>query len=503
MINKSRNSNLNRLNPIIKKKNKEIHRRKTKWDFLKWIPPRNSQSHKIAINNAVKYFNEIIIPDLLKKNVIINEKSISSTILEKNGYRDFISAIYRYKISYNDLLKRSKFKLNKLINFWNFLDWNDNGNPRMKEKALENAKNFLLNNILTDELKIDISLGINEAPTRQLLIDVGYHDFFSALYKRKLKYNDILRKTELKINKDLNKYSLLNWNPSGNPRTKEQALENAVDYLFEKILTYKVKKKYNLVKGECPTSYINEKSFHNFLWRGLYTRKLLYNEVIEKAGLIPHNQVISANIGKDFHWIGERILLEHTRKNNCLSFYEIYPCKYSTLYNQNHCDICIIVNINLKKLSEFTQKIPDKVKILIIDFYMGSSEVYTIDHCLKGYQDKNKFLILVPINTKKEIYIPEKVPHRNQVKILNSINLLKFLGINGALYEDFLNSVEIAQKAIYNDSYRIQLKNLAEKSKKIIKIKFDYGQKDLENHLKNELHLLSFNPGKQVIDYYL
>ena len=139
----------------------------------------------------------------------------------------------------------------------------------------------------------------------------------------------------------------------------------------------------------------------------------------------------------------------------------------------------------------------------MIDFYMGSSEVYTIDHCLKGYQDKNKFLILVPINTKKEIYIPEKVPHRNHIKILNPINFLKFLGIKDSLYEEFLNSVEIAQKATYNDSYRIQLKNLAEKSKKIIKTKFDYGQKDLENHLKNELNLLSYDPGKQVIDYFL
>ena len=503
MANISRNSNPNRLNPKLNKNNQKIYRRKTKWDFLKWIPPRNSQSHQIAINNAVIYFNEIIIPDLLKKNVIVDEKSISSTILEKNGRKDFISAIYRYKISYNDILKRSKFKLNRLIDFWNFLDWNDNGNPRVKEKVLENAKNFLLNNILTDELKIDIGLGINEAPTRQLLIDAGYHDFFSALYKRKLKYNDILRKTKLKINKDLNKYSFLNWSPSGNPRTKEQALENAVDYFLEKILTYKVKKKYNLEKGECPTSCINEKSFHNFLWRGLYTRNLLYNEVIEKAGLIPHNQGILANIGKDFHWIGERILLEHIRKNNCLSFYEIYPSKYASQYNQNHCDICIIVNINLKKLSELTQKIPNKVKILIIDFYMGSSKDYTIDHCLKGYQDKNKFLILVPINTKKEIYIPEKVPHRNHVKILNPISLLEFLGINGALYEEFLNSVEIAQKATYNDSYKIRLKNLAEKSKKIIKTQFDYGQKDLENHLKHELHLLSYNPGKHMIDYFL
>lgn len=492
---------------IIKESKGKINRsnnvRKTKWSFLNWNPPRTKESYEKTLIVAASYFKEEILTDLMNKKIIKKGETPTRKNVIEGGHHSFISAIDHRKLSYNSILKIISLKLNRLNEEWNFLNWDNKGKLISKKQIIEKAKDYLIKHILTEDFKLGFGLRENEAPTRQNLIDSGYKNFVSAIYNRKLSYNEILRKAELKLNLDKEKYKNFNWSITGIPRTKDQALENAKTYFLNNILNDKFRSKYHLGEGEAPSTELKNKNFVNFLWRGLYVRNLSYNDLLEKLGLLPHKGTVFSKVGRLFHWIAERIFLQHTKNKCCYSFYEVYPNRFGKSGSRNHCDNSIIVEENFRNLTKFSKKIPEDIKIINIDYYLGTSEKYSRMHCMKGYQDKNKLLLLVPINAQKQLKIPLGIPYKHRVKILDPNSFIDFFGYKEKLYDDFINSIDLAKKSTYSKNHRKTLEELSLINKRIIKTNYNFSQNELEDYLKSNLDFLKCKSDKSSIEFFL
>ncbi len=104
-------------------------------------------------------------------------------------------------------------------------------------------------------------------------------------------------------------------------------------------------------------------------------------------------------------------------------------------------------------------------------------------------------LILVPINAKEPLPVPNNVPYRHNVKILDPVSFAKFFGYKGELYIEFMDNVELAKLSTYIEAKIPFLNRLAKKSKSIIKKSFYYSQNELENYLnaKNQMNLLEYS----------
>ncbi|MFO7795915.1 MAG: hypothetical protein ACQERB_05090 [Promethearchaeati archaeon] len=485
------------LTDVIKITNLKHNKKIGRWDMFNWGKNDKPRSKSSALKNASNY-----LMNTLSKIDDLNE-CLTEEYLKELGHNDFISAIESRKLSYNDILRKSGLKTNISKGKWSFLNWSQKGIPRTKKQALENAAEYFLKNIMKKKIKISLGLEDYEAPTREELFDLGYQKFFYAIYNQKLSYNDILRKAGLKLNLSKRKWSFLNWNQKGIPRSKEQALQNAAEFLKNNILTKNFKENYNLSDSEAPVTSINDKILKNFLYRGLYPRGLTYNEVLDIAGFLLHEQSVYAKIGRMMHWIAERIFLEYTRNNGCLSFYEIYPNKYDKKYNSFHCDNTVLVNERLKDFFKNPTILDENIKMINIDYFLGASEKRIKAHCLKGYQGKFKLLILVPINLKASKSPPIKIPYKRNVKIMSPLDFSRFFGYQESFCSEFKQMVEIVKKATYKKKFQNILEIQSKKSRKTIIRHYNFGQIQLEQELKDCINLLKYHPEGSSLDFYI
>ena len=469
---------------------------KFKWDFLYHDRDGKLLTRSETLINAAEYFKNNVLNEEFRKNVDlqINEAPTRDVI---RRYSPFISTIENLGISYTELLKEAGLNLNKEVGKWDFLKTDKDGNLLTQELSEEAAVNYLKNILLKEEFIEKYPLKGNQAPTIAILSE-NHSDFIVVIGKLNFTYNDLLVKAELEVNKYKGKWEFLN-QPS-----YDEAIEKAAEYLNNNILTETYKKTNDLGDKEAPTRAILEKEHIDFVG-AIGSRGLSYNDILIKAGYEPHDHLISSKIGRDFHWSAERIFMNHSETNECISFYEIYPSKNYKKYELNHCDNSIIVDENFRKLSDNASQIPKNIKIINVDYYLGASEDRARKKCLKGYQGKEKMLILVPLSAKEPLSPPKNIPYRKNVKILDPESFTKFMGYDGDCYDNFINSVKLAKRSLYiNEDIKI-LEDKANNCKEIIKNKYDKGQEKFEEYLKTikRMDLLSYSPDKSTIDIWI
>ncbi|MFX1276810.1 MAG: hypothetical protein ACFFBP_01290 [Promethearchaeota archaeon] len=469
--------------------------KKTKWSFIDW----NNEGIPRLYNEAKKNVKHYLKNEILKINFQkLFKNGFAPPLIEIRKLRwDFYIAIKKRKFSYSELIDSLGLKIYKKewhnakwVNF----DWNISGFPRTREDALENIKFFFQSKIFTRDFKLKFNLSNNDAPTRSKLEKGGYKSFLIAIYKKGFTYNEMIDSLGLKINRHVKKYSKFNWNNSGFPRSYKMAVSNATKYLLNDILTSEFKKKYNLGEYEAPTSNFFDNKINSFA-QALWRRNISYNDVLEEGDLIPHNKNIYSIVGTAFHWIAELIFLRNSDYQGCISFYESYPSRLNETFQDYHCDNTIIVDENFRNLSKHSKNIPKNIKLVNIDYYLGTTVKKIINKSQKGYQDKNKMLILVPINSKKPISTPYYVPYREHVRVLDPISFSLFFGYKNNINNLFLNYVNLAKKATYNSDCRLKLVKIAEECKFLIKKNFNFKQKELEGFLEmnRDIGLLNYN----------
>ena len=475
-----------------------LKKERTRWSFLNWSKNGKPRTKEKAILNASKYLKKnILTKDFMSKHNLSLGQAPTTTHLSE-GNNDFIGAIYSRDLEWDKILECADLT-RTISKRWSFMNWSKEKIPRTKEKALENAAAYLKANILTKKFRTKSGFVKNNAPSSYFLTQNKHHqDFISALEKRKLTYEDILKKAGLQ--KKSFRWAFLDFDSKGNNLDKNGKIIKATNYFLQKILTNDFKKKYDIGDGETPTiQLLNKAGFQDFLSAISY-RDIKYNDLIEKTGLIPNEFIVYSKIGTDFHWIAEYLFIKNTRAKNYLSFYETFPSFLSKTghgkkLHLNHCDNTIIVDENLRRILTEIVDIPKDIVIINIDYFLGTSMRIIKGKCLKGYQGKYKMLILVPLNATQPLETPENIPHRKNVKVLDPKSFTKFFEFTEDINKQFLLNVNLAKKAVYIETNRKVLKSKSIEFKKLLRSSLNYSQNELKGYLKsiNRLDLLEYD----------
>ncbi|MFW9874565.1 MAG: hypothetical protein ACFFG0_15780 [Candidatus Thorarchaeota archaeon] len=170
---------------------------------------------------------------------------------------------------YGKPIPHKKFVKRFTTDKWIFLWQNSEGEPITKEQAIVLAARYLIKEILkynTDDYNLDY---INNV--------LGRNDFISALSERGIRYNELLVKLGLDLNSNPGRWDTLDWSLDGHPRSYEEALANASNYLNKLLVDYD----YNVVK--VPTQEFIVK-YHEEFHGALKRYNFNFYEVLKKAG---------------------------------------------------------------------------------------------------------------------------------------------------------------------------------------------------------------------------
>jgi len=316
-------------------------------------------------------------------------------------------------------------------------------------------------------------------------------------------YNELLKNSNQKPNLQIGKWNFLDANPQGILYSKIKSINIAASYFIEHIITDLEENKV-ISEGQTPKIHILKRHGYGDFLSALTRKNILYNEVVIAAEYIPNYSSVLLNIGTLFHWIVEKLFLEYTRSKGCFSFYEPYVnilTQDSVLYKKYgrlHCDNAIIIDNNFINLTSFAKKFVKthcNIELITIDYYLGTSVKNLKKKCLKGYQGKGKYLIIVSLSANHPLQNPPDIPFSNNVKILDPISFANFFGFDGKVLEEFLRTVKLAKVAIYDELIRQVLTNFSETNKKILREEFNYSQKEFQKFMesKNKLHLLEYS----------
>ena len=399
------------------------------------------------------------------------------------------------------------------IGKWSFLDKDNRGIPLSYNESIEKAAEYFNKEILTEEFKENYGIGKGEAPTLDLE-NKELKKFRGAIGTRGLSYNDIIDKAGCEINLEIGKWSFLDKDNRGIPLSYNESIEKAAEYFNKEILTEEFKENYGIGKGEAPTMNIDDKYLKQF-FSAIAKRNLSYNDILESVGYNPHESSVFNEIGNNMHMIQERMFLQHSREKGCITFYEPYiNLNTNNLYKKyrlNHSDNCGFIDDNFKNLSNEVKILCEErknIKMINVDYYIGNSEKKAKIHCLRGYQGKNKMLILMPTHANKPQVPPADIPYRKHVKILDPISFSNFMGYEGEIRKAFLETIKLTKEGTWKDNgSKEMLERMANESKNIIREKYNYGQKEFKEYVNNHKSnvsesILKYDPERSNIDYY-
>ncbi len=496
-------------NEILIEANLSLNLETFKWEKFMWDESGIPRTKEQALQNA----GDFLVSLIEDNDYDFGYLGAPNIEFLQSKHADFIGAVSNHNLLYNEILRIKGLKLNRENERWSFLDIDDFENKLNLNKVLERVSNYFNMYIFTPAFKETYNINLNEAPKIELVKNwikgTEHGGFLRAISLRNIKYNDILRFLNLQVNYDPNLWNWLDWSPDGFPQTYQHALAKAGAYLKNEVLTDEFKKEYNLDQNEAPAFYIlKDHVIHSSFSFALNNKKISFKDVLWTLGYIPQDNELLKDIGKNFHWIGEKIFIQFTRSKGCLSYYEIRvniktkdPLLYK-LFGKNKSDNSIIVNNYLHSLSVHTRNIPSHIKIIHVDYFLGSSKRKIKGKCRKGYQGKDRTLILVPLHAKSEMSVPNLIPFKKNVLILSPEKLVEFFGFDTFTKDLFLKYVNIAKEAIFREqSYQLLL-NKKLTSKNYLLNNGEFSQMGLENYLDRNYELLKYSPDKNHIYYF-
>lgn len=456
-----------------------------KYKFLNYDQNGNRITPEVKLTIALDHYKNIILPDMMKipevKQKIESGNPPALHDLIKYGHPGFIAPLSQKepKIQYNTLIEVAGFNPNVDHDKYRFLNYNEQGTPRLYEQKMEIAKEFLNNTIIPKLIEKDL-IKPGETPGVRELVRGKFSGFFPSLAfnGEKVDYNDLVKAVGLKPNITHGRWDFIKYDHNGNILSKNEKLANATEY-FNKVIYPDLVQKSIVRQGGSPTSLDLQNSNHLDFLSALRGKdpKVSFNRFIEYAGYTPHDFNVLSPVGNNFHWTAERIFLEHTRSQNCTSFYEV----------KGNGDNSIIVDENFKKLSNsadlFSQLRPD-IKVVNFDYFLGNTEKNKADHSQRDYQSEGVALCLIPLTANKPQMLEINVPYSRNVFILNPKGFAALIGYKGEAYKKFIESVELAKKSIYDEDSREILSEMKVEAYTAIKSSendLNYSTKEFKN----------------------
>lgn len=286
-------SEYEKLNRFKKKVKNEIQEEKellkdvlvaAKWKNFDWDESGIPRSYNQAVQNAARYLSREILTDQFKSELDLSHSEAPKITLLKEYRNDFVMAIYKRKLKYEDILDSLGLSIKKDESPWAFLDWSNVGVPRTRNQAVQNAARYLKENIMTRSFKEKYKLDIGSAPSLPQLWE-DHTDFYGGFNSRGLRYSEIVISAGLKPAIILNKWAFLDWSNIGIPQTYNQAVQNAVQFMLNDILTDDFKANYGLVGNDAPKREEINESGHKDFTSALAYRKIFYNDILRELGL--------------------------------------------------------------------------------------------------------------------------------------------------------------------------------------------------------------------------
>lgn len=446
------------------------------WEFLYQKPDNSLRIRGETIKIAADYLLGTVIPKLIEKGIMFPDKTPRYNDLAENGYAGFLTTLGngKWSVKFNEILRSASLRLNKDTISYNFLNRPTNNNEK-----LEQASEFFIDNIYPELIK-DGLIKKGQSPTKEIIYNTLFRNFIWAIEGHGLRYNDILKLNSLEVNRPSFKWNFLFKNEKKQPYSLSETLKIASEYFKKNIIT-KMLDEGKIVEGQIPfRSLINK--FSGFLYALSDSHfHITYTELVESSGLIPNNGPILSKVGMNYHNIAEKLFLQHTRGNNCNSFYE-----------SKGFDNVIHIDDSFKNLSKDAKKLAERyknVKIVIIDYYLGNSRENLDKHIKRGYQGKERLLILVPVFAQKS----SELLNINNVELMSPLRFADLFGYEDEFRSAFFEAIGLAKESIYDLKARLILRKKAVKDLRIIKETFPYKEKEFLDFLRksNQENLLN------------
>jgi len=252
---------------------KKISRR-GKWAFLDKNNKGEPISYKERVRRAAEYLKNTILTEDFKRRIFIFEPLAPTlSILKKNGYNDFCSAINHRKIKYNDILLDLGLIINVDKKKWGSLDIDEDGKQLSYKARVKQAAEHLKNKILTEEFYKRYNLKDNESPKLNKL-RIEHSSFVNAIIDRGILYNDILRELGFKLNLDTSKWRFLDVDEEGEPLHYNEQVKAAAEYSKINIST----------DNSLSVSGLKNTNCYDF-YRAINRRKIHFNDILRERGL--------------------------------------------------------------------------------------------------------------------------------------------------------------------------------------------------------------------------
>ena len=498
-----------------------------------WVGCPICHKYKEAYNKTNKCLKDLNISLISHWSYYRGRDSYLRLRCDQCGFEWYDQNTYIQRTIYSGCRKCNNKKI-----VWNYFDFNDDGTNTTKDQKITRMARYFYYYTYFDLLKKRVIMD-GEIPKLSDLIDYGHNDFYKAFSNRNISYEEILYyfdklslkgrsfEKNLKYPKEIfdlaesksfdkpkikrseekekvikeivryekrfylehrdTKWSFLTINEYGELLSKQDKLEIASDFFLNTIIPDLIDRKIIFI-DEIP----NVKVLYNYGYSGFKhvidtPPKISQNELLIYSGFEPLESSFYREIGNAIHIIEIRIFLQHTRDLGCKSYRKIYPNKFDSDFNNNYTDISIICDDNFRKLSNYTSSFLNQnndIKIVHIEYFLRLHREAIRDHGKRGYQDKYEYLMMIPLDIKNPVTVPNEIEHPERILIYDQNTFLDFFGFSGNLREEFIKYAKIALYAISDEGYRDILMDESIKSEKIIRENFNFGQEDFEKDLK-------------------
>jgi hypothetical protein len=237
-----------------------------------------------------------------------------------------------------------------------------------------------------------------------------------------------------------------------------------------------ISNKLDYDEGICPSWKEIEDFDSSFIY--VFRKKGLKLSDLASFGLIPKDLDLSFYIGKLVHYIFEFKFLEYiSLKKGIFGYFEIRPSKYSNDFTLRRVDNATINDksfLNQVYSKQHIVKLSNNIILISFDYTLSSDEAIIYDKCSRGYQGKNKALIIISLFAKKDNLPSElNVPFKENIIHLNFDQFCRFMSLPNNLINYLRSIINLARDVFYSgkgfeSKYFYKLDNEAFKAKKML-----------------------------------
>ena len=435
-----------------------------------------------AVNNGLTY--QLISPNSHSGYVapaLVYFVLIANGIYYIEGDHINTQRIAKYSTNYLKVLGLTKrtvrdIPIGKIYNFFS--------ESIQDEIGLKDRKNYTLNDFINEFNLIRAELGYidDTFPEGRELerIKGKYSSFFRATFRYAGGYDNVVKSAGfIPARKQYLKYN-------------DYEVEDFVNKIID------ISNKLDYDEGVCPSWKEIEGFDSSFIY--VFRKKGLRLGDLASFGLIPKDLDLSFYVGKLVHYIFECKFLEYIfLKKGITGYFEIRPSKYCEDFSLRRVD-----NASINDKTFFNQiyskqrivKFSNNIILISFDYTLSSEEEIIYDKCNRGYQGKNKFLIIISLFAKKDNLLNElNVPFKENIIHVNFDQFCRFMSLPINLINYLRSIINLARDVFYSDKgfeskYFYKLDNEAFKAKEKLeelfqKCSHEALEKDLTNILNH------------------